>query len=205
MKIFMKKLIWCRFIFKFEWSEDEGPRWWVGTYMIDTLFREILKVYGKKICMWRFHRRAEQDDNGHQLTLMCYTTERVGRRIELHISKSKVIRTLSGGSFLRSYRVNFSGETISSTSDGKWDEVMRNAWPFFIQGVCESVLVMLERLHIESSYSDIPRDLLTDEWIESYYGVIHKRLVELWERQGSHAFFHHVGGVFGYAPVYVRF
>jgi len=40
--------------------------------------------------------------------------------------------------------------------------------------------------------------------IEKFYIELEKRLTEIWQRHGSHAFFHHINAIFGYVPLLAK-
>jgi hypothetical protein len=91
---------------------------------------------------------------------------------------------------------------IHNGSDESWPIELQNSWPFFIQGVSEMLLELIAQ--IKNQITDERQTIHSSApiaSIEKYYLNIEERLLTLWNTTGSHAFFHHINALFGYAPL----
>ena len=193
---------WHNFRFRMQWPENENPKWWLDLFVVDSLFREVLSNYREKIALWRFHRRAARDNSGHQLTLICYMTKEDLVLINDVIQKSKTLEILNNNGLLREFSHKEGGPNIKDSSDGTWSIEIQRSWPYFICGVSDMLLEMIDT--IRESVADnlnlhLPLEELND--IERLYIKVNERLTTLWQQEGSHAYFHHINALFGYAPL----
>ena len=194
--------IWHNFRFRLHWPDNENPKWWLDLFVVDSLFREILSSHREKIDLWRFHRRAARDNSGHQLTLLCYMTKENSKLINDVIQKSSTLRILNDNGNLREFLYEEGGDNIENSSDGKWPIEIQKSWPYFIDGVSEMLLEMIDV--IRTAVADglgLHRPLEDPNDIERLYIKVNERLISLWQNEGSHAFFHHINALFGYAPL----
>lgn len=194
--------IWHNFCFRMNWPDNENPKWWLDLFVVDTLFREILLSHREKIGLWRFHRRAIKDKSGHQLTLLCDMTKEDSELINDVIKKSSTLKILNDNGYLREFLYEEGGKNIENSSDKNWPIEIQKSWPYFIDGVSKMLLEMIEV--IRSSVADVlglhpPLEDQND--IEKLYIKVNERLISLWQSGGSHAFFHHINALFGYAPL----
>jgi hypothetical protein len=197
-----KMKIWHKFYFRMNWPDNEKPKWWLDLFVVDSLFREILSSNRERIGLWRFHRRAIKDNSGHQLTLLCYMTKEDSKLINDVIQKSSTLKILIDNGQLREFSYEEGGKNIEDSSDGNWSIEIQKSWPYFIDGVSEMLLEMIDVIRM-----DVAEDLglhppLQDPSdIERLYIKVNERLISLWQNEGSHAFFHHINALFGYAPL----
>ncbi len=199
-KYFMKK--WHNFRFRMNWPDNEIPKWWLDLYIVDSLFRETLLSNREKIHLWRFHRRADRDNSGHQLTLLCYMTKEDSVLINDIIQNSSTLKILKDNGQLRQFLYEEGGKNIENSSDGNWSIEIQKSWPYFIEGVSEMLLEMIEQIRTSVANDLALHPPLQDQNdIERLYIKVSERLISLWQKQGSHAFFHHINALFGYAPL----
>ncbi len=193
---------WHNFRFRMQWPENENPKLWLDLFVVDTLIREVLSSHRKKIKLWRFHRRAARDNSGHQLSLICYLAQEDSVLINDDIQKSNTLEILKTNGFLREFLHQEDGSDIKDSSDGTWSIEIQKSWPYFIAGVSDMLLEMIDT--IRKSVADNlslhpPLDEAKD--IERLYTKVNERLTTLWQHEGSHAYFHHINALFGYAPL----
>ena len=87
---------------------------------------------------------------------------------------------------------------MEGSGDGSWNREIQKSWPYFIQGVSESILKMIEAIIDDLDTSIVFDNLLN---IEDFYKGVSERLDCLWLNQGGHAFLHHLNALFGYKPI----
>lgn len=198
----MKK--WHYYRFRMQWPDNAEPQWWLDLFVVDTLFRPILSEHRKRIELWRFHRRAARDASGHQTTLLCFMPEAEAARVEALIHDSTALRRLKASGWLREFLYEAGGNRIESSSDPHWSIEIQRSWPYFIAGVSEMVLNLLAAIRAAAADRLGLRPPATPQDIEALYVEVNARLTELWRDEGSHAFFHHLNALFGYAPLFAR-
>jgi len=194
--------IWHKYYFRMNWPDNENPKWWLDLFVVDNLFREILSIHRDKIDLWRFHRRAKKDNAGHELTLYCYMTKEDSVLINDYIQKSRTLKILKNNEYLREYFYEENGKNIDDSSEKNWSFEIQKSWPYFIEGVSEMLLEMINVIRVPVAVSlglhppfEEPND------IERLYIKVNERLTILWQNEGSYAFFHHINALFGYVPL----
>jgi len=193
---------WHNFRFRMHWPTNEHPKWWIDLFIVDSIIRETISSYRNKIELWRFHRRAARDQSGHQLTLLCYTTQEDSVSMNDVIQKTESFEILNKHGLLREYLHYEGGPNIEDSSDKNWPKEIQKSWPYFIAGVSEMLLELIDTIKknvAENLSLNPPFKELTD--IERVYFKVNKRLTILWQQEGSHAFFHHINALFGYVPL----
>jgi len=193
---------WHNFIFKMHWPQNQPPNWWIDLFIVDTIIKTIISDYRDQIRLWRFHRRAGNDQLGHQLTLFCYTNEKIGLLINDVIKGSMSYNILTNHQVLEKYLYQKGGHNIEDSSDKSWPIEIQKSWPYFIFGVSAMLLELIDmigqnvanKLHLIPPFTNITE-------IEKFYSSLNENLKAIWQQNGSHAFFHHINALFGYAPV----
>ncbi len=87
---------------------------------------------------------------------------------------------------------------IEDTSDKNWSAAIQKAWPYYIMGVSQMWLELIGQLADEKMQSNPP---ISMKEIESFYGQVDETMTNLWQKQGRHAFMHHLNALFGYKPL----
>lgn len=197
---------WWHFRFRINWPENQF-RQWIDILIFDTIVRQILIENRKKISLWRVHRRAVRDQEGHQFTFLCYSQNKTAQLINKKIISSSALIKLKNAKLLEKYfweeeeRDKNNKTNIEDTSDKDWPIEIQRSWPFFIMGVSEMLLELIEQI----KENTLPPDLsIPINSIESYYSKLNNRLSYIWQYNGQHAFFHHINALFGYVPLLVK-
>ena len=186
---------WRQFSLRFGFP----PIWWVDILLIDTAFREIIEIYQIDISIWRFHRRAAQDESGHQISLLLYTNDGCFTAVKDALQNHWSVKILQREGFLKEFLPQEElGAEIEATSDRNWPSPLQRAWPFYIMGSCVMFLSLIREL---TDTSFIPSEKSEIDELRKHYEEINDRLRAAWQSQGSHAFFHHLNAVFGYEPL----
>lgn len=181
---------------------DSGqPWWWVDVLLLDTAVRDVLVAHSADIVLWRVHRRAVNDDTGHQFTFYCYAEADAHRAISHLLEGHTAVVFLRSSQLLVDYTFRDVGPELVATSDPSWPKPLQAAWPQYIMGVSAMALELL---------SSLPRDPVpvldpaaVDE-CAAYFEHLAGEFNAVWQQHGSHAFFHHINAIFGYTPVLAR-
>lgn len=197
------KPYWWYIRFRLNWPEDEAPDWTLDTLLADLVCAPALVDFGQTIQLWRFHRRAARDSAGRQFSFIFYTDAYSAQAINRYIDTNPLVEEL----LLRGYlsKVSFEQHSIrpnlEDTSDKNWSAIVQKSWPFFIMGVSETWLDLIEQVAIESRL-DAMQDLPT---LLEGYGKVSATIDEIWKWHGKHAFLHHLNAVFGYQPMSITY
>ncbi len=194
---------WWYASFRIRWNQDEEPLWYIDSMIAHKVAAPVLEEFKKEILLWRFHRRAAPDASGHRFTLIVYSPPDVARRAFGAMDSSIVLEELkTTGVVLKvSYddTKKIAKPHVEDTSDQAWSKPLQRSWPWFIMGVSETWLDLIEQYANDGR----PKPLTIDEMMEFYKGV-DKSVTEAWTKEGSHAFLHHLNALFGYKPVTVQ-
>jgi hypothetical protein len=195
---------WWHARFRIKWPEGEEPSWHIDLLLAHRLIAPVLHLFGREISLWRFHRRAFRDDEGHQFSFIFYADPGVADRVfavlqsNAMLKKMKRSRLVIQDVYDNTNRIL--APDIPDTSDGNWDPVVRRSWPFFIMGVCRMWLTMVEEIagEIPDQKPQTLRQLIPR------YRSVDGAIKALWREQGCHSLLHHLNALFGYEPVIIR-
>jgi len=201
---------WWYFRFRINWPQNQEPRWWIDIFIFDTIVRPILRENHKEIVLWRIHRRANRDQNGHQLSFLCYSKDETARFVNERIISNEGFSILKKAGLLERYFWEEEGRenkkiNVEDTSDKMWPIEIQKSWPLFIMGVSQMLLELIEQMKRQSE-QDMPTPNFSAPMhlIEGFYSELNNKLAGIWQTKGSHAFFHHLNALFGYAPLVVH-
>ncbi len=195
---------WWYARFQMNWSqrEEDEPAWHNDLLIAHKVIAPVLEWFGKDIDLWRFHRRAAPDDGGHQFSFIFYSSPATAKKIYTAIQASALLEEMQkAGVILRVLYDDPDKPTrplIESTSDPHWSEPLQRAWPWFIMGVSETWLDLISQYAEEREQTRKPA---TPAEFEEFYLEINKKVDATWNREGGHAFLHHLDALFGYRPV----
>lgn len=196
---------WWRVSFHMGWPEDqERPAWHMDLCLAHMVLAPLIGHYEASLVLYRFHRRAVRDREGHRFSFIFYATPETARQVfedieadknvEAMIAYDKVIEVVfdetSGSKDLR----------VEDTSDPKWSPAVRKSWPYYIMGASRMWLHLIDEVTAEHPDASKPR-----EWpeAEDFYRSVDKAVNELWQKEGRHAFLHHLNALFGYESLVV--
>lgn len=190
------------YFYRFRIKQDllQNPRWWIDIVLIDRIFRIIVahnRALSEKF-LWRFHRRSGRVGAGHQVSLCCYFKQQDSELTSKLINEMAIFKMLSESGLLKEFFCEEGGDGVEGSGDGSWDREIQKSWPYFIQGVSESILKMIEVIIDDLDTSIVFDNLLN---IEDFYKAVSEKLDYIWLNQGSHAFLHHLNALFGYKPI----
>jgi hypothetical protein len=193
---------WWRVRFRMNWPPDTDPVWHMDLYLAHQVIMPLLEKNKKDIYLWRFHRRANRDGAGRQFTFYFYSTSRTAQQIFDALQSNPILSdTLSSGvidDIVYDNPANIERPNIDDTSDKKWPLSIQKTWPYYITGVSQMWLNLVAEIADRDLQDDRPATL---EDIESFYRQVDETVTELWQKNGRHAFLHHLNAVFGYKPL----
>ena len=196
----------CRFRMPYE--SESSPDWHVDVALAHLVVAPVLDEYRSELLFWRFHRRAAHDRAGHQFSFIFYTEDDTASALASTIltqpwldrfEKADVVTWIScadsGG---------WQGGEISDSSDSDWSEEVQHSWPFFIMGVSEFWLDLIQQIAATEVNAVNPRHANVDNVLAGYERV-NSELASQWQQQGRHALLHHLNAMFGYSPLLMRY
>lgn len=181
--------------------DAEGRAVWGRDLLLaDRVAAPVLAAHANDIPLWRFHRRAANDDAGHRFSLLVYTDDATYAAMTAALDADPTIASMLDDAQLikvvHGCRPAQTLPAIEATSDPAWDAAIQRSWPYFIMGVSASWLALVQDLAADIA-PDAPDRLAA-------YTAVDRRIGELWAAQGQHAYLHHLSGLYGYKPLRIQ-
>lgn len=197
---------WWYARFRMAWPEQESiPDFASDLIIANEVVAPLLKAHADDIRLWRFHRRAARDSAGRQFSFIFYARANTAGDVFQTIEQDPLLDTLLDMGVVLEVRLDDPARPrkpdIAGTSDPSWAPSVQKSWPYFIMGVSVMFLDLLEQ---EIDATRLDRMTSTAERLD-YYQTVNAQLTQLWKKQGRHAYFHHISGIFGYEPIDMRF
>jgi len=190
---------WWYARFRMNWPEHSDPVWHMDSMVAHLVVSPVLDEKRPQIELWRFHRRARRDGAGHQFSFIFYSTPDTASKIYQALESNASLKRLIAEGKIEKLVFDNTGEikrpNIEDTSDPVWDEIIQKSWPYYIMGVSEMWLDMVERV---VAYNKDKADTS-----EEFYDYVHNTVTLLWKKEGNHAFLHHLNGLFAYRPMVI--
>lgn len=195
---------WWYVRFQIPWPPATRPDWAMHALLADQVCRPVLNRFGETLDYWRFHRRAGRDAAGHLFSFIFYTDALNAEAIFRQIDANPLALRLLQSGVLEAIRKEApggqAGAPVEAGSDPHWTVPIQQTWPDFIMGASRLWLGLIERLHPGAmSPSHDTATLL------AHYRRLHETINAIWQRDGQHAFLHHLSAVFAYQALPVRF
>ncbi len=196
---------WWYARFRMKWPDDMEPSWHIDLLIAHRIVAPVLYRYDRDIALWRFHRRAARDAEGHQFSLTFYSSPEFADQIFDALRSDPLLKRMKRAGLIIQDLYEDTGKittpNIEDTSDGNWAAPVRKSWPLFIMGVCRMWLSLIDEIKKSKSqkqgYSSLKKMLL-------FYREVNEDIRTLWRDQGSHSLLHHLNAIFGYEPVLVH-
>jgi hypothetical protein len=196
---------WWYARFRLKWPENTDPLWHIDLLLAHTIIAPVLTKHSHKIPLWRFHRRAARDREGHQFSVTFYSTPETAAHIFRTLQADPVLKQMRKSGVVTGVlcddTARITTPNIEDTSDGNWKPPIRKSWPLFIMGVCQMWLALIDTVGETQSVHRTSASLRSKL---NYYKKIDEAIKILWRDQGCHALLHHLNAIFGYEPVIVR-
>ena len=195
---------WWKVGFQMKWPEGEEPAWYMDLFLADRVISPLLDKYRKDILFWRFHRRAARDQSGHQFSFIFYSLPSTAQRIYHDLQSDRSLEQMKiDGVILRDLYDDTNRNAkphVEDTSDPNWSPAVKRSWPYFIMGVSQMWLSLIQDTAKEVRDGERPSSM---EGIRIFYEQINESIIEAWQEEGRHAFLHHLNAIFGYKPLVV--
>ncbi|MFZ2446443.1 MAG: hypothetical protein WAW37_08800 [Syntrophobacteraceae bacterium] len=193
---------WWYASFQFRWPEGEEPSLHTDLIVAHRIAAPILARHNSEIPLWRFHRRAARDEAGHRFSLILYCPPKTARRVFAAIDSSIVLEDMKTAGLVLKVRFDDASKVfrpgVEDVSDKSWSKPLQKSWPYFIMGVSETWLDLIDRFANDGR----PKPFTLEGTVEFYRGI-DAAVRETWAKEGAHAFLHHLNALFGYGPVTV--
>jgi len=193
---------WWRVRFRMNWPVDTDPVWHMDLYLAHQVIRPLLEKNKADIYLWRFHRRAKRDMAGRQFTFYFYAPPRTAQQIFDALQSNPIlIDTLSADvidDIVYDNPADITRPDIDDASDKNWPLVIQRNWPYYITGVSQMWLHLVVEVAERDLKDHRPASL---EEIDAFYRQVDETVTELWQKNGRHAFLHHLNAVFEYQPL----
>jgi len=195
---------WWSVRFFMDWPEETEPSWFLGPLLAHKIVAPTLNRYQDDIQLWRFHRRAANDESGHRFTFYFYSTPGTAAQIIGSIRYNDLLNRLTAAGDILSTeysdpQVNNSPK-VEDTSDTKWSPALQKAWPYFIMGSSQMWLDLIDKTVAQQSL-DVDKATLAQ--ILELYREVDAQIINVWQNEGRHAFLHHLNAIFEYKPLWV--
>lgn len=188
-----------------KWPENSDPLWHIDLLIANEIVAPVLQKYAHSILLWRFHRRAARDAEGHQFSLTFYASAETANQLFHSLRTNEVLKKMKRARILLKDLYDDTGKNtaprVEDTSDGHWAPAIRQSWPFYIMGVCQMWLSLVR--DISEAFQKKRKTSSVRNMILGYKKV-NESINTLWRDQGNHAFLHHLNAIFGYEPLLVR-
>lgn len=195
------KLAWRYYRVRFRRDGQGRTQWHLDPLVAAKIFAPMLRRYGARIPLWRFHRRSARDQAGHQFTLLAYVDDATAGLLAQALQAHALIGRLKRAGAVRDLVLTLAPSErrgrLGGSSDPAWSDGLKRAWPYFIMGVSQTWLALVQAQGAPPAGAD------TQALIEHYRSVQDK-VTRLWNKEGGHAFLHHLNAVFGYEPLKVQ-
>lgn len=194
---------WWYLTFHMAWPAEQEPAFYIDTLLAHRIVAPPLSRHRRAIALWRFHRRAARDSDGHRFAFIFYATPATARSVRVDIRRDPLLSALEkAGVVIRTdleYTLHTPRPDVDDTSDRHWSPELQRAWPHFIMGVSETWLQLVTAA-AEQLDPGTERDARA---LVDIYRQVDARVNETWRREGGHALLHHLNALFGYGPVAV--
>ena len=195
---------WWRFEVHMQWPENQAANWYMDLLLADQLFAPVIEEFSSQLPVWRFHRRAVRDPGGHRFAMLFYSdvdlARKVFERIEQRYSFLQNIGLHGIEYVAKSDLSNPPPPGIAAASDESWYVEIQRTWPYFIKGVSESWLHLLQSM-ARPALAD--QDIPDFDALATIYQKVNDKMSVYWRNQGGHAYLHHLNAIFGYTDVII--
>jgi hypothetical protein len=188
--------------FRLHWPAEEQVSWHLDLLIAHKIVAPVLAQYKDAIDLWRFHRRAVRDNAGHQFSFIFYASAETAYQVFDMLRANEMLSEMKSAGMIIEDRYDntdrISRPHIEDTSDASWPPAIQKNWPYFIMGASRMWLNLISETIAGMPNSDRP---LPIEENEERYKKANAAISELWQKEGQHAFLHHLSALFGYRAI----
>jgi hypothetical protein len=193
---------WWSARFRIDWPAEEPVSWHLDLLVAHKIAAPALAQYKDAIDLWRFHRRAVRDDAGHQFSFIFYASAETAYQIFNMLRANEMLSEIKAAGMIIEDRYDNTDRIarphIEDTSDPAWPPAIQKSWPYFIEGASRMWLNLISETIAGMPDSDRPMSI--EEKAEQYKKA-NTVISELWQKNGQHAFLHHLSALFGYRAI----
>jgi hypothetical protein len=193
---------WWHVRFRMNWPPDTEAVWYMDLYLAHQVIMPLLKQHKNDIVLWRFHRRAARDRASRQFSFIFYSSPQAAQQIFSSIKTNPHVNNLKFAGVIDQVVYDNPAKilrpNIEDTSDKKWPVSVQKTWPYYIAGVSRMWLDLISEVANDKLEGAPPSSL--DE-IEAFYQQVSEIMADIWQKDGRHAFMHHLNALFGYVPL----
>jgi len=193
---------WWHTSFRMHWPPDTEPIWYMDLYLAHQVIAPQLKQYEKEIYLWRFHRRAARDGGGRRFSFIFYSSPQTAEKIFNGLKADPLVATLKFAGVIDHADFDDPAQItrpkLEDTADKSWPLAVQKAWPYYIMGASQMWLNLIAEVAAERPPEIPPASI---EEIEAFYQDIDETITQLWQKEGRHAFMHHLNALFEYEPL----
>ena len=194
---------WWRIAVGIHRDPEQTPDWYLDTLLADQVFAPALADAGSAIGLWRFHRRAADDEVGHRFSLLVYTNPVSADILYRQIRAASLLQWLESDGRVTSVTISTLDRPelppIARSSDLAWPAEIQASWPWFIMGVSQTWLSLIREVSVEQPMTEPSPAKLLD-----HYQDVDEQVTALWRDHGQHVYLHHLNALFGYQPLVIR-
>jgi hypothetical protein len=193
---------WWYARFRINWPPETDPIWYMDLYLAHQVVLPLLQAHQNDIQLWRFHRRSARDGAGRQFSFIFYASPRTARNIFQTLQSDPMVSDMKSTGVIDDVvcddPAKLTRPNIEDTSDKNWPVSIQKTWPYYIMGVSQMWLNLIAQVADDDMKSDSPSSI---KEIEAFYKQVEETMTDLWQKQGRHAFMHHLNALFGYKPL----
>ena len=195
--------VWWRIAIIMRWDPEQTPDWYLDALLADQVYAPALSDAGSAISLWRFHRRAADDETGHRFSLLAYTNAVSADILYRQIREASVLQWLESDGRITSVSMSKVERpelpSVARSSDPAWPAEIQASWPWFIMGVSQTWLSLIREVAAEQPLAEPSPTMLVD-----YYRGVDERVTALWRDYGQHVYLHHLNALFGYQLLIIQ-
>ena len=188
--------------FHLNWPLDTDPVWYMDLCLAHQVILPLLEIHKGDIYLWRFHRRAARDAAGRMFSFIFYADPPIARQIFNALKTDPLIKKLKADGVIERTEyddpIRITRPNIEDTSDKQWPVSIQKTWPYYIMGASQMWLNLIAEVAAENPEGFPPA---SSNDIEAFYKQIDQTITKLWQKEGRHAFMHHLNALFEYAPL----
>lgn len=205
--ILQAEMSWWAYRFRITWPEEnERPDFAIDLLLADTVVKPVLEKYSSELPWWRFHRRAARKPPGHQFSFLFYSNQETAKEIIKALDGSPQLAKMKQAGLINkivSSNIDKQENTaIEDFSDSSWSPEIQRTWPTFIMGVSAFWLALIDDIKTTDTAVIADDAAITDQLEQ--YRQIDEKIAQLWEKEGQHSLLHHLGSIFGYKSMLIR-
>lgn len=188
--------------YRMDWPAEGQVNWHLDLLVAHKIVAPALAQHRDRIRLWRFHRRAVRDAAGHQFSFIFYASAEAAWQVFDTLRSNEMLsQMISAGMIIEDLydhtdRITRPG--IADTSDRSWPPEIQRNWPYFIMGASRMWLNLISETIATLPNPDNPLSLQENE---EQYKKANTAISRLWQKEGQHAFLHHLSAMFGYRPI----